>query len=146
MPTGLWLLDIITKSLWEKRFLTVPSAASGQTDHSYSLGDGFENTFQYQPQLLPVRLSDYLSRLPFPPPPQILLLSSLPTFAFTITPPSHLNGNFSFISAHPWSFFRAAKEEGVEQHQLGPQILQGLSFSMEKKLLIKHLYAISLLL
>lgn len=40
-------------------------------------------------------------------------------------------GNFPLMSAHPWSFFRAA--EGVEQHQLGLQILQGVSFSMEKK-------------
>lgn len=78
------------------------------------------------------------------PPP---LLNSLPTFAFTITPPSHLNGNFPLVLAHPWSFFRAAREEGVEQHQSGPRVLQGLSFSVEKKkLLIKHLYAISLLL
>jgi len=95
-------------------------------------GSPWKYYFQCQPQLLPVSVSDHLSRLFSPP--QLLLLNSLPTFSFSIPPPTHLTcwkGNFPLMSPHPWSFFRAAVE-GVQLHQLGPQILVGVSFRAER--------------
>lgn len=61
-------------------FLGVPEKKKNNTEISKAIHPGatWTNYFQCQPQLLPVSLSDHLSRSFSPPPPQLLLLFSTP--------------------------------------------------------------------